>query len=667
MSALSSRHGPRTDRLNDVTTPFTSSLTIWTARCTHPLAAWCLFALPFLLHFVALPYPLLFLDDAIYFTSNPLIAGGRPEGLLTVWQGQHFGYTPVTHATIWLDAWLQHSVGIEGWWLARVQQCLWVGLGVLGVRSLMTRLTGCPVTGFVVALLYALHPVCAATSLWLALRRQAVCLALLFWGLSWFLAGCQATTRTAYLRASGLTFVLLLLAGLARFNAVSAMALAPILGWYVAPTWWRQRWLTGLAVLLPGLGLVGLHLLWTDPISLSASRLGGSWLATMWLDGVIVARYLGHALCPWPLSGYYGVQEVATWSLGQVGSWLLIIVLVAGSLAPSACRRRVAWLWAGVFVSLAPTLNLVNQPMAMADHYLQPALPFLLLMSLVLIPAHWIAQRHGVALALVATISLSWFGLSWSRNQHFANSAAFIAQTIRCSPDSALGHAWLVHASTIGEVKAPPAVVGQAALAAASSQDFHRVSPMTMFAVLQMATRVLVENQQFDQAHYLLTQHFDSIEPSQALYLRAGLLAQAGEPRRALETLALVAPIDPAGLEDIWQTYDGGQQLPTRATAWAAGAGLGAHAVANPLAPSASDEMWRQRILSTLSRHALAAGDAPRAARYALALTAINPDLPLAWEQLRVAAARMGKAEVAEAIEQRLRLLQAPASGGDRQ
>jgi hypothetical protein len=138
-----------------------------------------LFLLPFLLYGQSLGYGLLGLDDQLYYQQNGALHGGSWAGLIDLWRSTALSdYAPISQLTLWLDLALSDG---HSWWFARLHGLAWMGAGTLALHALALRLGAGRGVAAAVALLYALHPVCAQSALWLAERKNLVCLALSLW------------------------------------------------------------------------------------------------------------------------------------------------------------------------------------------------------------------------------------------------------------------------------------------------------------------------------------------------------------------------------------------------------------------------------------------------------------------------------------------------------
>jgi hypothetical protein len=627
-----------------------------------------LFLIPFLLYGVSLGYPLLFLDDGIYFVRNPLLAQGRIEGITTVWTGLHYGYTPITHLSIWVDVFLREQ-GIHGWWLARLHQLAWISVGVLGVRRVVWQITGCPVIAWSIAALFALHPVCASTALWMALRRQALCFAFSIWAISFYLSALKAASTRSYVMASLGVLLCGACAGLSRFNAVSLVLVAPLLGLLIQGRNWRRSIALLAALVAPILAMIAITVLWRDPVSLTTYRLGDSMAGTLWLDGEILARYLWNLVWPWQLAAYYGVTEVDGISWRQGAYWLGIAALVAVSIKVARNRREMVILWLVSGAMVGPTLNLVTQVIAMADHYLQPAVPFLLLIGWRLGERGWATvstRMHANWPITVFILACLYFALAaWPRNLQFSSSVAFSVQSAKNSPQSALMLSYAINALRLDRNQDSTLLIEEMCFRALNARDLRRCNGESINQMLQTAISAMLRNREYDEAHRLLTRHGARLAPQPLFILRSQIITAEGDADRGLKLIKSICPITDDFIEKVWRSRVGGLHLPVIMVPGIEDRPIDIYHIPNPLASNADHDVWEQRTIFNVALMYADRGDHLAAAKYALALVSINPQMVYGWDLLAESYEGLGQSALATAARARWRILTTMA--GDRE
>lgn len=413
-------------------------------RTEYRMACAALLGLPALLYARALGYGLLGYDDDIFYRANPALAGGSLRGAWLVWTRTYFSeYIPVTQFTHWLDLCV---AGDGNWWFARLQQVLWLCAAILGLHALLRRLCASEGPSFAAALFLAAHPVALTSVAWLAERKNLVCAALLFWAFERYLAaradGDPRSSRWKWLAALGL-FVLALLA---KIHAVALPAM--LLAWEALLA--RDAWKPRLRAWLPFAALAGVFLVaslgWIRQ-DLDGGYLGGGRMAALASGGPVVLRYLAQTVWPINLPFFYAVEGHAATAPQAWFAWFGAAAVLAGvcRLAAPEDRRLAIFgcLWG--LAGIAPALNLVPQPVAMADHYHFWALPGWLL-SLSLAGRGLLARvrvpRTGVTW-VAAGAALSLIALSWLRLGLFAAPQELYRHSTACEPESALAWAHL--------------------------------------------------------------------------------------------------------------------------------------------------------------------------------------------------------------------------------
>ena len=602
-----------------------------------------------------LGFPLQFLDDESYILRNPLLADGRLQGAWKVWTGTHYGYTPITHLTYWFDLFCRDA-GITGWWLARTHQLLWIALGVLGVRRLMHLITGCPVTAWCVALLFALHPVCVSTVLWLALRRNAVAFAFSMWAVVWYLQALDRTTSRARLGCCLAVLLLTTCACLARFSAISILVLAPLLSLLRPGAILRSQLAPLACVAIPIIAMVAYLVACPDPKAVTGLRLGDTLGGTLWLDGEILLRYAWHVIAPWNLAPYYGVTESGAMSWRQGACWLALAGIIATTITVVKDRREAVILWLAAAVMIGPTLNLITQVIAMSDHYLQPALPFLLLLLVRIAQRVWdrcrtVAHRAWPALACTL-VALYLAAGTWAAAQAYASQPSLALQLVRASPASGL---MLSYAVAVLESSPDPRhqqAIHDLAPRALVAEDRFRATDACLFRCLFIATSDLGQTGRWPEAHHLLDLQAENLGPSASAIIRSRVLDSAGSPDEALGVLQGVSPVAETELAALWLAHldAAGPSAMDGDAAFAA-----AQAYASAYLPHHDQlDIWQERLLYELARLCARHGDPAHAARYALAGVAINPLTTPNWQLLADGYRALGLEGLADTARSRM-------------
>ncbi len=500
-----------------------------------------LILLPFLLYWPSLGFGLLGIDDKLYYLQNDALHGGSWSGLIDLWRSTALSdYAPVAQLTLWLDLALSDG---HSWWFARLHALAWMGAGTLGVHALLLRIGAGRGVAAAVALLYAVHPVCAQSALWLAERKSLVAFALSIWCIERYVA---AVREGAGWRSGALAWALGILALLSKPHAVALPLMLAAYELTLGSGTWRAR----LVRLLPPAAVAGAFvavslLLIRD--DLGRTHLGGSLPGALLLDGGILCRYLAHTLLPTALALCYAVAEDPPAMAAAAGCWLLLALLVALSLLPARPRRLIAFAWLLAFAALAPALNIATQLAPMTDHYHQWAQPGLLLIPC-LLAAEALSRLPpgaGRRAGRLATLGAALYAgaLAFAHLPEFASKERLAAAAVRKQPDSAIG--WSLHAYCLTIANPPAARVpaGEAALRAFACVDEDRIYGEERLLALIEGAVLLRQRGQLAEAEALTERQCQLLAGGasgrDAAQARAQIALRGG---RADQAIALLAP-----------------------------------------------------------------------------------------------------------------------------
>ncbi|MCW8128839.1 MAG: glycosyltransferase family 39 protein [Planctomycetota bacterium] len=506
------------------------------------------FFLPFALYARSLSYGLLGVDDEVYYRANQALHGGAWAGLAGCFRWFYSEYFPVTQLTIWFDL---AVFGDGSWWGPRLHQLCWFGLCALAVQSIVRKLTGRPRLALFVALLFAAHPAAASSVEWLANRKTVVSMALAFWSLERYLAFRLAAARGERRAAYAAALALAGLALLAKPHAV-ALPLLVLAGEYILC---RVSWREALRDAAPFAGLTAAFLVFTAfsgvRSDLTNVPLGGSALAALSGGGPMLLRYLLNALAPVELAFYYAVPEPSAADPWHLLAWALVLALPLWTArrGPEARRRAGAW-WLGC-AGLLPALNLVPQPVPMADHYLLWALPGWLLLWAWACDA-WLdavrraSVRTGLSLAAIAACAV----LTLLRVPSFATPETLFRQNAEKEPGAALAWINLGFALAARHDASLAPEIEQACEQALAAPDARRMLPAQKAFALKRALPALYRAGRKEEAQALMAKVLDGDPQAEHPAIRAAraeILARTGDSEGALN---LAEGLRPAGLAE---------------------------------------------------------------------------------------------------------------------
>lgn len=610
------------------------------------LADAVLFGLPFLLYAGSLPFGLLGLDDGAYYLDNTALQGGRWGGLWTLWQRPILSdYSPVVQLTVWLDLAL---FGEGSWWAVRLHGLAWFGLGVLGVRALVERVTGRPGLARAVALLYLAHPACLPGVVWLAERKQVVGLAFTWWSLERYVAGGAArTARERASRYAAATF-LFLLALLAKPHAA---LIPPVVSCYEAclgagPA--LKRLLRTLPFWVLGAGFAAINILWVRE-DLGHAFYGGSRGAALANDGHVLWHYLRFLVWPAGHALFYGVPAYPASSAWVWGSWLALLVL-AGALV-LRWRRTPVMLWAGLggFLALGPALNFFPQLPVISDHYLNWALPFWLLALAAGVDeagTRWLSRWARWRCGLLAAAALTWACFVVAETPAYRDGKTLFGKCVERQPGSALCWAWYAHFLSRSADPRERPQAGPAGLRALEAPDAERLLPLQRMACAREAASWLHAAGRGEEAARVLDEALAPLgDTVDARLTRAEVLARLG----AWDAVAGLLDGDftpelEAWGEELYRMFRAGGTLPDQTPS---------RLETRPGSDAHAERLVRGRSLRALTFLGLAClkqGRTERAWRALAVVLNAAPEEPAARELLAQACRDLG----AEAAPQRL-------------
>jgi tetratricopeptide (TPR) repeat protein len=357
-------------------------------------------------------------DDDAYLAGNRHVT--QPGQLGKIWfSTEPADYYPVTFTLFraqWL-AWGAHPLGY------RVVNVLLHALNALLLWQLARRweLRG----AWLIAALFALHPLNVATVAWIAELKNLLAFGLAgLTVLAW--ERFDATRRPAWYAAALGAFLLALL---------SKSAVAPLPVVLLGLTWWRrQRWnfLASLPLFALSAGF-GLLTIWFQHHRLleSIPVREADFLTRLTTAGSAAWFYLGKALVPINQMLIYPPLPAAIWP----------VLALVGCLVWSYRRRGLFVAFAGYVVMLLPVLGFVDQGFYLyslvADHWQYVALP-LVLAAVVAAGAMWFPGQMQMP-ASVGVVA-AFFVLTLARANLYADAVTLWSDTLAKNPG-----AWVAH------------------------------------------------------------------------------------------------------------------------------------------------------------------------------------------------------------------------------
>ena len=347
-------------------------------------------------------HPYINLDDAKYVTRNPHIADGLTPGVV-FWAFTH-GYAGNWHPITWIS----HAVDVQTFGFDPSPQhdenSILHAIDAVLLFLVLKRATGYTGRSFMVAALFALHPVNVESVAWIAERKTMLSTLFCFLALGAYRWYAQKPALGRYVAFSGL-----FLLGLMSKPQIIMLPLALLLWDY----WPLQRMSFDREPAAESGGDIPARSVW----SLIKEKLPLFFICIIDAGVTVVAqhvaeqrqdfplwirignalvsyvRYIGKAFWPTKLALYYPHPgDTLRW--WQISGAFLVLVLIT-ALALRARRQRyyiVGWLW--FLIMLVPCIGLIQADVqGMADRYAYVAILGLFIMVGWGV-SDWATQRH---------------------------------------------------------------------------------------------------------------------------------------------------------------------------------------------------------------------------------------------------------------------------------
>ncbi len=403
-------------------------------------------------------------DDDLLVTENPLVKGA--DSLPYVWASAASpDYTPLTTTAFWLEwrLWGDYAAGYH------VVNILLHALSALLLWRVLARLA---IPGaWLGALLFAVHPVNAASVAWIAELKNAL-------SLPFYLAAIAAYVRFLEVRKAGPYLLALVATACALLSKGSTVILPAVL---LLCAWWKQP--------RPGRALR------SDVLSLLPFFLlsGASALVTIHFQ----SRVIDTGVVPTPLPARIARAGHALWFYLGKDLWPVHLCAVYPkwaidhSFAPLALAAALAlflWLgrgrlgrgpffaWAYFVTALLPVLGLVNMTFLdqawVADWWQQLALPGVAALFAAGVAVAWVRAPwpagHAAIGAFLACILLCLGARTWGEASGYESMETHCRRTLASNPD-----AWAAHNNLGGVLSAQ----GRLEEAASEYQAALRLKP----------------------------------------------------------------------------------------------------------------------------------------------------------------------------------------------
>lgn len=377
------------------------------------------------------------LDTPWLVVGNPILSTGDFGWLPTILWDMSRGtrltlgaeYLPVRDLSVLLD----FALFGESWAWHHAHSLLWYLAACLVFLRICDELIERPAVAWLVASVFALHPVHVESVTWLASRKDVL-------GLFFFLLGVLV-----HLRARGrrwrpwITTLCLILAVWSKNTAI----VLPVLLVAISLVHHRERptttgwWLRWVPLGLATAAALAVSLSLGELVSMYAPARGGSTAAALLLECRVILHYLGMIVWPRQLAVIY--SEPAVLPLLHPASLAALAAVLAALVAIPLTARRWPVLALGLawfFVTLVPVSQIVPIQNLMADRYL--LLPLAGVLLALSVPLAWLIARWGHVPMVALFVVVALLGaLTFQQNLDWHSSEALWSAALERAPDNA--------------------------------------------------------------------------------------------------------------------------------------------------------------------------------------------------------------------------------------
>lgn len=426
-------------------------------QSSHKMGEW-LGALGLLLLtlFIYIPtYKAGFIWDDDVIAANPLLKEGW-RGLRDIWFSTKFGdFVPLTATTFWIE-WQIHGA------MKEIQHATNVVLQALNALLLWRILLRLGIPGaWIVAAIFAVHPISVASVTWLAERKNTLSMFFYLLSLLFYLkSDAQQALRTAGVRFGKFYWISFVFFLLGLFSKSSVVVLPVML---VLIAWWRHGKIERATIirvtpffgfaLAAGIGTIVGHHFFAPKIGIVGTE--DNLLVRTLTAGQAFWFYLSKDLLPVGLTMVY-----PRWNLSPASAMAYIPALAIIGIFSLFWKFRQTWGRACLFgfgyfvLALGPTIGVINMTYLtlapVADHFQYMALPGIVAL-LVAGGCYWMRravpmqQQPLFAGAAAAIILLPLIVLSWRHQTLVGNAEALWRDNIKKNPGS-----WTAHNNLAG-------------------------------------------------------------------------------------------------------------------------------------------------------------------------------------------------------------------------
>lgn len=382
-------------------------------------------------------------DDPVVVRDNPMVTRDSPAALLTAAYRLGAVYRPLTMLTYAAN----HRLSAEPFGFHLVNLVLHA-LVSLGVLALAIALFDSLPAATVAAALFAVHPIHTEAVNNIVGRAELLAAALV-------LAALLAQARAVRRRSAGwaaLAVGSFALALLAKESALTTIALAAVVAWWVEPTRsWRRAAVATLPFALVGLAYLPLRLAvvgalgWPYPPPLVDNPLAHVATAQRIATALVVLlEYCSQLFLPLHLAADYSYNEIPIVTSALDGRFLhalgALLALAAGGVVLARRLPPLGVAFVFTVVPLALTANIlfpIGTIKAERLLYL-PSVGWSL-------AAGWLAaaalqRRRALALVAITLLTVAFASRTWLRNADWRDDLTLFSSAVQTAPGSAKAH-----------------------------------------------------------------------------------------------------------------------------------------------------------------------------------------------------------------------------------
>lgn len=366
-------------------------------------------------------------DDNALVLENPLLKLPFWEALKASFTVYYHGdFFPLTLMSYWLDV---QAAGYSAFFQHTENLVLHMAASFL-LFSCLQKLTKNLGFSFLVALVFAIHPLQTESVMWISERKSLLSAVFTFLSLRFYLNSLDGEKKILPL---GLSLLFFICAGLTKATALLMPVIFLMVDVYMRGDSIR-RWGKNIAPFaIAATVLIALRM------QAYSASVGGSVLDALSVDYLLtipvrafnaVAMYASFFVLPMQGSAIYPDFAMSAATLGWAAVALVacigVTVLVRRA---SGILPRFAWMW--FWLLLLPVLQIVPRINYINERYM-----YLPIIGLAALAVWWLKPKYYIAVGILAGLAMS--GISYARSEMWTTNRALWIQTLKTVPESSI-------------------------------------------------------------------------------------------------------------------------------------------------------------------------------------------------------------------------------------